>query len=181
MAVAVSIQFDAAAARKALAGAQVKIQAAIAQGINEGGDKVRTQVRRAMREQTSLKRLNSVTSRQRTIRAFPGSLAYSIVFTGKPTKPEEFALKVTKGPGGGVAVTMWGGEHKFKRSFQIAGASGAFGLRARMGRDRLPIRSFDGPNLAKEAAKGQVLETFESLALTVVSPMIENRLARLIF
>ena len=155
----------------------------ISQGLNEGGDKVRTQVRRAMREQTSLMRLNSVIKRQATIRAFPGRLAYSILFKGKPhTRPDEFAYKVKTGPGGGVTVTMWGVAHRFQRSFQIAGMSGSFGLRARLSKDRLPIRGFDGPNLAKEAAKedGLVATTFMSLSPILVPPTIEKRLARLL-
>jgi hypothetical protein len=48
---------------------------AIAQGLNEGGDLVRARVQIAMKNQTSLLRLKSVTSRQREIRAFPGHLS----------------------------------------------------------------------------------------------------------
>jgi hypothetical protein len=77
--------------------------------VNEGGDKVRTQVQRALQKQTSLVRYASVTKRVRTTRAFPGALSYSIVVAGKPpTKPPEFRTRVTTGRGGGVTIWMWG-------------------------------------------------------------------------
>lgn len=154
-----------------------QVQRAIAQGLNEGGNKVRTQEQRAMREQTGLTKLSSVTKRQRTVLAFPGNLEYSIIVSGKPpTKPDEFRKSVTTGPGGGVTVWMWNVAHKFKRSFKqkIKG-----GLRMRLADPRLPIRSFDGPNLAKEAVKGQVAETFITQSELLVPPMIEKRLARI--
>ncbi len=44
---------------------------------------------------------------------------------------------------------------------------------------RLPIRSFDGPNLAKEAVKDDVATTFLVGAATIVPTVIEKRLARL--
>jgi len=176
----------------ALAKMSGRVQVAIARGLNEGGDLVRTKVRAAMREQTGLVRLNSVTSRSRTARAYgvgreaksgigptrPASLTYTIIFVGKPTtKPSEFKKQVKRGAGGGVTVWMWGVAHTFKRSFQqkLLG-----GLRMRLGGERLPIRGFDGPNLAKEAVKGKVAETFLTQASAVVPPRIDKHLARLI-
>ena len=98
---------------------QAKLPQAIARGMNEGGDRVRTQVQRTIQKQTSLVRYSSVTKRVRTARAFPGGLSYQIVVAGKPpTKPDEFRTRVTKGPGGGVTISMWGVAHKFKRSFR---------------------------------------------------------------
>jgi hypothetical protein len=173
-----------------LARLRARIPVAIARGLNEGGDKVRTQVRAAMRKQTGLVRLKSITERSSTVRAFPAGSAryaggpfglngsaYVMVFRGKPTKPDEFVTRVTRGPGGGVMVRMWGVDHKFPRSFQqlIKG-----GLRMRLGGPRLPIRGFDGPNLAKEAVKGEVAETFTREANSLVMPMIEKRIARII-
>lgn len=192
----VSINIDASSFKKLdrqIALLQARIPLAIARGLNEGGDKVRTQVRAAMRRQTGLVRLKSVTERSGTIRAFPGaprsgigpvgvgSLAYTIVFRGKPpTKPNEFVTRVKKGPGGGVTIRMWGVDHRFKRSFQIAGASGTAGLRMRRGGPRIPIRGFDGPNLAKEAVKGEVAQTFLREAGVLVMPIIEKQLAKMI-
>jgi hypothetical protein len=180
----VTLNVDASSLRNLaadLARLHARIPIAIAQGLNEGGDKVRTQVRAAMRQQTGLVRLKSVTERSSTIRAFPGKLAYTIVFKGKPTtKPDEFVTRVKKGPGGGVTVRMWGVDHRFPRSFQIAGMSGAAGLRMRLGGPRIPIRGFKGPNLAKEAVKGDVAQTFTREAETLVMPIVEKQIARVI-
>lgn len=188
--IALRIKSDLDKMERGLAAQQTKVLRAIAQGLNEGGDKVRTQVRAAMRQQTGLIRLNSVTKREGNIRAFAtglapksgigpsrgASLAYTIVYRGKPpTKPDEFRTVVTKGPGGGVTVYMWNVYHKFKRSFQQAIRGG---LRMRTLGPRLPIRSFDGPNLAKEAVKGDVAHTFLTEAVALVPPMIEKRIAR---
>jgi hypothetical protein len=168
------------------------VQTAIARGLNEGGDLVRTRVYYSMRKQTGLSRLQSVTKRARTVRAFAvgapaksgvgppraAMLAYTVVFVGKPsTRPDEFNCRVVKGPGGGVTVWMWGVAHAFPRSFQQAYRGG---LRMRLGGPRLPIRGFDGPNLAKEAVKDDVAETFEQFVPLLVPPMIEKRLAKLL-
>jgi hypothetical protein len=131
-----------------------------------------------MKEQTGLLKLQSVTKRQRTLRAVPGpALAYTIIFSGKPTtKAAEFRTRVSMGKGGGVTVWLWGVAHKFKRSFQqkVKG-----GLRMRLDAARLPIRGFDGPNLAKEAVKGDVATTFLVSAAAIVPETITKRLARL--
>jgi hypothetical protein len=105
-------------------------------------------------------------------------MRYQIIFTGKPpTKPDEFRTRVKRGPGGGVTVWMWGVAHTFPRSFQQAYKEG---LRMRLGGPRLPIRGFDGPNLAKEAQKDQVAATFMRDAAALVPPMIEKNLAKMI-
>ena len=155
---------------------QAKLPQAIARGLNEGGDKVRTQVQRGLQKQTSLLRYSSVTKRVRTTRAFPGGLAYSIVVAGKPpTKPTEFRTRITTGPGGGVSIIMWGVVHKFKRSFQ---QKYRLGLRARLGAARDKIRGFDGPNLAKEAVKDQTAEAFFRTTGAVVAPIVEKQMMR---
>ena len=102
-----------------------KIPLAIARGLNEGGDKVRTQVQHALQRQTGLVMYRSVTSRVHTIRAYPGNLDYQIIAKGKPAIPiKEF--RVTRGPRGVVAFP-WAKEHDFKRSFVGKGrVSGAF-------------------------------------------------------
>jgi len=168
---------------------RAKIPQAIARGLNEGGDKVRTQVQRALQKQTGLVRYASVTSRIRTARAFPGQadasavakgsaagqgMQYQIIVTGKPTKRNEFKWKVTTGKGGGVTIWMWGKEHKFKRSFQLLGT----GLRMRTTGPRFPIRGFDGPNLAKEAVKDEAAHAFFKGAGEFVGPAIEKHLAK---
>jgi hypothetical protein len=156
-----------------------KIPMAIARGVNAAGDKTRTQVQRALQKHTGVVRYSSVTQRVRTARAFenglapksgigptqPGNLRYMIIVSGKPsTKPDEFKVRVRRGPGGGVAINMWGVEHLFKRSFQVAGDTGFAGLRARLSADRLPLRGFRGPNMAKEAEKGEALQAFYTVS-----------------
>ena len=170
---------------------RAKIPQAIARGLNEGGDRTRTGVQRALQKQTGLVRYSSVTSRVRTARSFAAQgdlgtasrgsaidqgMQYQIIVTGKPTKPNEFKWNVTKGPGGGVTIWMWGREHKFPRSFQLSGT----GLRMRLGKERFPIRSFDGPNLAKEAVKDEAADAFYSGVAEFVGPMIEKHLMKML-
>lgn len=155
---------------------QAKLPQAIARGLNEGGDRVRTQTQRAMQKQTSLVRYSSVTKRVRTTRAFPGGLAYSIIIAGKPsTKPTEFRTRVTTGAGGGVSIIMWGVVHKFKRSFR---QKYRLGLRARLGAARDKIRGFDGPNLAKEAVKDEVARAFFDTTAAMVALIVEKQILR---
>ena len=160
---------------------EARLPQAAARGLNEGGDKVRTKVQRALQKQTGLVRYSSVTSRVRTVRAFAGSLDYEIIAKGRPaTKPREFKYNVRRGPGGGVTVWMWGNAHRFPRSFQIAGDTGAAGLRMRMGGPRFPIRGFDGPNLAKEAVKDEAKAAFFDTVASAVAPAIEKHLAKVL-
>ncbi len=183
---------------------QARLPQAIARGLNEGGDRVRTQVQRALQQQSGLVRYSSVTKRTRTARAYatgmeaksgvgpprPSSMSYMIIVSGKPaTRPNEFRTRVTKGPGGGVTVWLWDRAHQFKRSFQSAWIPGG-GLRMRLealrkgqGKRggvtaRLPLRGFDGPNLAKEAVKGDVARAFYESVATQVTPIVEKHLAR---
>jgi hypothetical protein len=175
---------------RALDRMQARLPQAISRGLNEGGDRVRTQVQRALQKQTGLVRYASVTKRVRTARAYatglapksgigpsrPGSLSYQIIVSGKPpTRPDEFRTRVTTGPGGGVIIFMWGIAHKFKRSFQ---QKFKLGLRARLGAARDKIRGFDGPNLAKEAVKDQTAEAFFRTADAVVVPIVEKAIMR---
>ncbi len=189
----IRLKSDLARMERGLAAQQTRVLRAISQGLNEGGDKVRTQVRAAMREQTGLMKLRSVTSRERVIRAYATGLApksgvgpvrgasldYVIVYGGRATRPKEFKLSLKTGKGGGVSADFWGVSHKFARSFVGKGKI-ADALKARKGRDRFPLRGFFGPNLAKEAVKGRVAQTFVREAGLLVIPMIEKRLARVL-
>jgi len=174
-----SIQIDSSDLKRLirqLERVQAKLPQAISRGVNEGGDKVRTQVQRALQRQTGLVRYGSVTKRVRTARAFPGALSYSIVVSSRPpTKPAEFRTRVTMGKGGGVTIWMWGVAHKFKRSFQQAIKGG---LRMRLDSARLPLRGFDGPNLAKEAVKDETAKAFFDTTAAVLAPIVEKNLAR---
>lgn len=188
--IALRVSSDLDKMAKGLEAQQARVLRAIAQGLQDGGNLTRTQVRKAMRAQTGLLRLKSVTSRERTINPYVSGLApksgigpvrgaslnYTIVYRGKPpTKPAEFKTSVKTGPGGGVTVWMWAVAHKFQRSFQQKFKGG---LRMRLAGPRLPIRSFDGPNLAKEAVKDDVAATFLAQSAALVPPAIDRRLAR---
>ncbi len=75
-----------------------------------------------------------------------------------------------------ITVWLWNRAHKFKRSFQqkLKG-----GLRMRLDASRMPIRGFDGPNLAKEAVKDDVARTFLVGAAAIVPATIMKRIARI--
>jgi len=80
----ITINVDASSLHKLsaeIARLRTRIPVAIAQGLNEGGDKVRTQVRRAMQEQTGLLRLKSITSRSSTARAFRVAPTHRPIFS----------------------------------------------------------------------------------------------------
>jgi len=203
----ISISIDRSGLRKLereLDRIRARMPQAVARGLNEGGDKVRTQVQHALQHQTSLVRYGSVTKRVRTARAYatgmaaksgigpprPSAMAYQIIVSPyPPTRPAEFRTRVTKGPGGGVTMWIWGVAHKFKRSFQSPFLGGG-GLRMRpealrkdIGKKggktaRLPLRGFDGPNLAKEAVKGEAKDAFFDTTASVVAPIVEKHIAR---
>ncbi len=159
---------------------QRAIPAAIARGLNEGGDKVRTATQRALKTQTGLLRYGSVTSRVRTRRAFagPGGVSsYEIIVNGKPTKMFEFKTQVTKGAGGGVTAYLWNKAHKFKRSFEGSGSIAGM-LKMRTEGPRTPLRSFDGPNMAKEAIKDDAAKAFYETAETAVPAAVAKHLAK---
>lgn len=81
----------------------------------------------------------------------------------------------SKGRGGGVTMVMWNIPHRFKRSFQQKYKGG---LRMRLGKERLPVRSFFGPNLAKEAVKGESAKAFFDTVATAVVPAVERQLLK---
>jgi hypothetical protein len=43
---------------------------------------------------------------------------------------------------------------------------------------RLPIRGFDGPNLAKEAIKDETAKAFFEATAAVVAPIVEKQIIR---
>lgn len=178
----VSIRIDPAGINKLarqIDGIEARIPRAIVQGLNEGGDKVRTQVMRTLWKQTGLTKYASVTSRVRTARASEGGLTYQIIAPGKPPIPIiEWPVTVNKGPGGGVDAKTWGVDHLFKRSFQEAGGA----LRARTTSKRFPVRVLHGPSLAKELVsdKGSVPAVFYAAVSAEVLPAIVKRLGRVL-
>ena len=89
----------------------------------------------------------------------------------------EFKTQVSKGPGGGVTAFLWNKAHKFKRSFEGTGKLGGQ-LKMRTTGPRKPLRSFDGPNMAKEAVKDKSAEAFHVGAETNVMPAILKHISK---
>jgi hypothetical protein len=153
---------------------RARLPRAIAQGLNQGGDRVRTVVQRTLKEQTSVTLYRSITSRMRTARAFEGSLAYQIIATGKGIPIKEFPVEVVQG---GVEAETWGAEHLFKRSFRQRYLGG---LRARIGTGRFPVRSLYGPALPKELGQGATPAAFAGAAAEFVPPALLRALGRVL-
>ena len=153
---------------------QARVPKAIAQGLNKGGERVRTQVQRALKSQTNVKAYSSITSRVRPFMAHEGGLQYQIVVKGGAIPIKEFPVQLTLR---GVDAETWGVEHLFARSFGIKG-EGVDGFRARLGKPRFPIRKLKGPNLAKELDRGVVPSVFVFATREFVPPAIMRQLAQ---
>jgi len=193
----ISLQVDIApllALATRLRAADKRVATAIRQGLNEGGDLVRTDVRRALQKVTGLRTYRSVTSRTRSTKATEGSLRYTIIGSGKGIPIREFTTKGTLGPGGGVTSNPWATLHMFKRSFVGTGRiAGQF--RARLpgpGVDRWvkgglygvhkvrthPTRALYGPSIPREMLQGPVPGLFLISTGAQVSPAIIKRVSR---
>lgn len=138
------------------------------EGLYEGGDKVRTRVRRALKVQTNVKAYGTVVSHVPSVRA---GLSYIIKGEGKGLPIQLFPVSAP----GSVVASPWGVEHTFKRSFH-----NRMGYMARLSSKRFPIRKLFGPSIAKELVKDRSAEAFEAGVAADVLPAIEKRLARLL-
>ena len=154
---------------------QAAVPGAIALGLNDGGAKVRTQFQRALKQQTNVLDLKSISKRVQTIKAGPGSLSFILKVTGKGLPIREFPVQLTLR---GVDAETWGVDHLFARSFGIPGTSGVGGFRARVGNSRYRIRRLYGPSLPKEVSKGIVPSVFILTAGEFIPPAIMRQLAR---
>ncbi len=160
------------AAKIAALGARGEIE--MARGLNDAGDVVRTQVRRALQKQMGLQAYDVVVDATSSIPARPDDLRYRITAAGKGLPIRFFGVKVD--PHGPVVAMPWGVPHEFKRSFRTTRTGR---LLARRTDARLPVRSLRGPSPSKELVKGQSLATFEQAVPGIVEPVIIRRLARL--
>ena len=179
------------------------VHRAIREGLNQGGDKVATDVRKALWKQTGVKQYKSILSRTRTIKAVDGGsgnwnmaghvsaggsdFAYQIIGFGKGIPIKEFKVGVRTGAGGGVVANPWGVSHQFKRSFKTKGGrllarlpdkvsewTDKSGKRHR----RAALRGLYGPSIAKEIVQGAVPTVFLLSAASQVEPAIRARLVR---
>jgi hypothetical protein len=127
-----------------------RIARAVSYGLNNGGRKVFTTVRRGLYAKIGATRYSTVTSRTYNIPASVGLLAFTIVVRGRPIPIKEFAAHRV---GSGVEATPWAAGRVFARSFQQKTSGGGYipgAFMARIEEDREPIRRLLGPNLAKE-------------------------------
>ena len=85
---------------------------------------------------------------------------------------------MTKGPGGGVTVRMWGVDHRVPAL--VPAAHQGRPAHAALVASVCPSAASTVPNLAKEAVTGDVAETFTREARSLVMPMIEKRIAGII-
>lgn len=152
------------------------IRQAIREGLNEGGDKVRTDVRKALQQQTGAKTYRAITSRTRSIKA-GGALQYVIIGSGKGLPIKEFRTQIRRGTGGGVVSEPWNVSRQFQRSFALKG-QGADGYRARTTSKRFPVRKLFGPSIPKEMMQGAIPSVFVLSVGAQVLPAIEKRLVR---
>lgn len=173
----ISVKLDHAADRYGdrIAAIPAKARQVMAEGLNEGGDLERTQVRRDLKHQTGVKRYGAITQRTSTKRASAGNLEYTIAGTGKGMPIREFP--VSAAPHAPVNARPWGVAHKFARSFMTS-AKGL--LRARLGAARMPIRALFGPSVAKEIVKDETAAHFEAQAAPRVERAVMKRLGRLL-
>lgn len=137
------------------------------ESLRRGGEKTRTQWRRAIREQGAWKTQGSVNSRTRSYR--DGPFAYTLEARGKGEPIIYYkGLGVTSK---GVRSGVWNASRVFQRSFLNGG------YRARLTKDRFPVRTLKGPSVAKEAIKDQALQTFNEGAAIVLQDLA-RRIAR---
>jgi len=143
----------------------------VGRGLGAGGNKARTAVRRALKDQMGVKRYGTIVAATRGY-LDAAAMEYVIEAKGAGLPIKEFPVRVTRK---GVGAKPWGVTHKFKRSFANNGR-----LLARRGPSRFPIRALRGPSPALELVKDNTLATFESAVSGVWEPLILARLEKLL-
>jgi hypothetical protein len=150
----------------------VKARTEAIRGLGEGGLRVRTMVRRSLREQMNVKTMKAVNQRTSSYLNIAG-LSFHIKASGPGLPISNFKTSVTPR---GVWSDPWGNGRVFARSFSSGGK-----LRARRGATRFPIRSLRGPSPAKELVKDRTQVTFENAGHSIILPIIAHRLGKLGF
>jgi len=153
--------FEKLAARFRSVGKNIK--PALSRAINHTGDKARTEVARALVEQTGAK-YSAVRKVLKTHRASAATLDYRITATGGFMSLKEFGARQT---GKGVSAAPWGKRRVFRHAFIVASLGGHVFRRAPGGGPsglvgRLPILKLWGPAIPKEMVKEQSKEAFEN-------------------
>lgn len=179
---------------------------AMQQGLQEGGDKVRTKVRRSLKTQTNVKAYGTIVAHAPGARS---GLIYTIRGTGKGLDIEEFPGRISKSlktwvrwsprqhwklqtrhqgrfgelpkvtDDGEVYSVPWGVGRTFKRSFvDEHGTPRQANPSQGKGKHKWSFRALYGPSIAKEIVKDEALEAFYQSVQVEVMPAIEKRLAR---
>ena len=124
--------------------------------LNSEGNKVRTQVRRALRKQTGAKAA-LVNRETRTIRSSFSNLTYTIEARGDYLGLSHFSPRQF---GYGVRAKPWGRWQRFDSAFLVGSLAGnAF---VREGKARLPIKKMFGPAIPKEMLQDATRDAFEA-------------------
>ncbi len=100
---------DTFVAKVAALGAEAPVE--MARGLNDGGDIVRTQVRRALKDQMGVTSYGIVVDHTGSIPASPSGLVYKITGSGKGLPIKDFPVSAS--PGGPVTAMPWGVSHTF--------------------------------------------------------------------
>ena len=152
------IHFEAAVQR---VGEQAATRA-FNRALNSEGNKVRTQVRRALRHQTGAKAA-LINRETRVLRSSFSNLTYTIEARGdylglSHFSPRQFAY--------GVRAKPWGRWQRFDSAFLVGSlANNAF---VREGRARLPIKKMFGPAIPKEMLQDATRDCLDGYMVVLV-------------
>lgn len=138
------------------AGATIKKgDAILAQSLNRAGDRIRTDLKRAIQQWIGAKRQTEITKRMQPVRASPGNMRAGVVVSGRHmriTRADFGASWKRSWPGG--RHSAWNRPQTAKGSFMIfKGRGSAYGggiLFTRTSKKRLPIKPLWGPHPVRE-------------------------------
>src|ERR1035437_2838395 len=154
-----------------------RLRQALREALSAAGGKTRTQVRRALREQTNIKAAKDINDRTRSL-LDAGQLEYQIIADSKALPIDRVkGLSATVGPGGGISAAPWQVMRQFQRSFVIQAGDGLKYV-ARTSDKRFPIRRLYGPSVMKELTKDQSREIFETYAIVELEAQVVSKLER---
>lgn len=146
-----------------LAAAGAKAPVAMARALNHESDKARTQIKRALAQQTGIKP-SLVSIGFSTKRATASDLTYVFRQRGGETNLNLF--RATQGAKG-VSAAPWNVRRVFPGTFTVP----RYGNKVyqRSGDKRFPIAPLYGPNLARELVKGQPRAEFEAVPMRLAA------------
>ena len=131
--------------------------------LNREGDKIRTSVRRALRQQTGAN-MALINRETKAYRSSFANLVYTIEARGDPLGLSHFSPSQFKY---GVRAKPWGRFQRFPKAFLV----GSLGNNAfvRETSARFPIKKMFGPALPKEMLKDATLRAFETATPDVLA------------